>query len=416
MTATELRGTSTADARAELLDVVRELVAGAEGVRLSADAGSAHDNAQDRALGKALDEAVARWSRDVPTPRDVVELVADVRRGGRLTRSREEVLERITVLAVARVAERQVAEALTDPLTGLATRARMEDEVQHLLALSLRAGTPLTAVILDVDGLKQVNDVHGHAAGDAALAAVGKAIREHARMTDRAFRWGGDEFVVLMPGTTEHDAHLVVERIQQSCPTPTTAGVATHTDGTSQGAVAAWLSEADADLYRRRTAQRAKASRPTRRFRTSQRAAGFALLGLAAVTATTGGWVAVASLGHSGSAARTAAPATQPLGSSGSGGVVIPTRPVVPAQRTATAPAVSAPVVARPTVHRVAKPPTSLPTPRVVVPVVPVAVPPVTPPVVTTPVVPAPASEQSEPPSVVGGLLATVHGVLRSLV
>jgi diguanylate cyclase (GGDEF)-like protein len=396
----ELRSKAAVQEHRELLEALKALVEQAEVV------------ASRTASTTRLDQAVARWSRDVPTPGDVVSLLAEVRRDSRLLRSREEILERVAVVAVAHVAQRQVGEALTDPLTGLATRARMEDEIQHLLAMSLRAGSPLTAVILDVDGLKQINDERGHAAGDAALAAVGKAIRDHARMTDRAFRWGGDEFVVLMPSTTEYEARLVVDRIQDSCATRTTAGVATHADGTGDGDIAAWLSAADADLYRTRNARRTAASRPSRRLRSPRQASGIALLGIAMLVAATGGVVGAVTAGHTGGSARTGGPVTQALGPLGSGSI---TRPSPPAAAPAARPAAVVKHTSTRVTHRTVAPHTASSLPRIV-PVVVAAVPPVTPPVVTTPVVPPPPSEQTEQPSVVGGLITTVQGVLRSLV
>jgi diguanylate cyclase (GGDEF)-like protein len=203
-----------------------------------------------------LEQAAIRWSQRVGSTGEVVSMVGEIRTAGPLTRERDAVLQRITLAAVTAVSDREVRAALTDPLTGLATRARLEHEAQHVVAVSLREKRPLTAVVLDVDGLKRINDEQGHAAGDAALAGVGRAIRQHIRRTDRAFRWGGDEFVLLMPSTTEQGARLVVERIQAAAGTPTSAGVALHRGGSDAVDVATWLSEADADLYRTRRSVR----------------------------------------------------------------------------------------------------------------------------------------------------------------
>jgi len=212
----------------------------------------------------SLEQDAVRWSRRAADPAEVVALVGQVRRAAPCTPAREDVLQRIAMAAVTAVSDRQVQAALTDPLTGLATRARMEQDARHLVAVSVRDKRPLTAVIIDVDGLKRINDEQGHAAGDAALADVGRAIREHIRRTDRAFRWGGDEFVLLMPGTTEQGARLVVERIQRAAATPTSAGLSQHRGGEDAVDILTWLSEADAELYRHRRSARASAV-PTRR-------------------------------------------------------------------------------------------------------------------------------------------------------
>lgn len=399
MTAPELRGFLTPGRRDELLDALTALV----------EAALRHDPTSRDATVR-LDKAAARWSRGVALPSDVVTLVAEVRRERRPSRRREDVLERVALVAVAAVAERQVREALTDPLTGLATRARMEDEAQHLLAMSLRAGSPLTAVILDVDGLKKINDEQGHAAGDAALSAVGRAIREHARKTDRAFRWGGDEFLILMPGTTDQDAHLVVERIQQGCATSVSAGVAVHAHGASEVDVATWLSEADADLYRRRRAARGVKVPRQRRMRPGGHASGAALLGLATVAAATGGLLTATSVGH-GTHGGTTTQATGTPGThvrtAGSGTI---TRPVI-----STPTAVQPVVLAQPVAHRATRTRPALTPPRVMTPPLPHVV---TPPGVTSP--PAstdvPVTPEPEPVGLVTGLVRTVGGVLRSVV
>lgn len=396
-----------AERRTEVLEALGALVEAA----LQRDPAS-------RTATTRLDLAAARWSRDIAYPADVVTLVGEIRRQGRPSRRREDVLERVTVVAVAAVAERQVREALTDPLTGLATRARMEDELQHLLAMSQRSGSPLTAVILDVDGLKKVNDEQGHAAGDAALAAVGRAIREHARRTDRAFRWGGDEFLLLMPGTTQEDARQVVERIQQSCPTPTTAGIAMHDDGAGEVDVATWLSEADADLYRRRSA--ARATVPTqRRARSGRQLSGAALFGIATMAAATGGLFSATTAGHTGDNHGRSVQATGTTGSQ------VPTPPTegsgtVPGPAIATPTAVEPVIVAGPAVHRVARQgsaPGTPSSPELVTPSVPrvVTPPALTPPSDPTSIPVAPAPE-AQPTGLVDGLVQTLGGVLRQVV
>ncbi|HUR14469.1 MAG TPA: GGDEF domain-containing protein [Mycobacteriales bacterium] len=321
------RTTQHSSEAAELLEGLQDLVLTAE----------AHAPSAQPAR---LERAVRRWSQGVASPSDAVVVVAMALRESAGSPRQLELLEQVAVLAVAAIAERQVTEALVDPLTGLATRSRMQDEGEHLLAVSRRTGSPMTAVVLDVDGLKLINDVQGHAAGDAAIAEVGRAVREHLRRADRAFRWGGDEFVLFLSGTTTQEARVVVDRIQRSCATPTSVGIATHDLHDGDGDVAAWLAAADADLYGRRSAVRAVlAPPPARRRRPLLAGARSAiLLGTLALGAALLGWTGATLTAGSGTAV-TAGPA-----------VVVP--PAAPLPSVVRAPDASA---------RVATPVTSAP-------------------------------------------------------
>jgi two-component system, cell cycle response regulator len=77
-----------------------------------------------------------------------------------------------------------------------------------------RHGLDLAVVILDADRFKTLNDRHGHLAGDACLTEVAAVLASHARTGDQVFRWGGDEFAVLLPATTPEHAALVFERLE----------------------------------------------------------------------------------------------------------------------------------------------------------------------------------------------------------
>jgi diguanylate cyclase (GGDEF)-like protein len=91
--------------------------------------------------------------------------------------------------------------ALVDGLTGLGNHRAFQDEMARQLEEASRQGTPLALLLFDVDGLKAVNDNHGHAAGDRLLASVGQVAAAIMRRGDRAFRVGGDEFAVLLPNS-----------------------------------------------------------------------------------------------------------------------------------------------------------------------------------------------------------------------
>ncbi len=89
--------------------------------------------------------------------------------------------------------------AMFDPLTGLYNRRFAEPCIEAEVLRSRRNGTPLTLLMLDLDGFKQINDRYGHAAGDVALQAVAERLRKAVRGSDLAARMGGDEFLLLLP-------------------------------------------------------------------------------------------------------------------------------------------------------------------------------------------------------------------------
>jgi len=111
----------------------------------------------------------------------------------------------------ARLIERLAATARTDPLTGLANRRAFEQALEQRLAAD--SGETFAVLMLDVDGLKQVNDARGHAAGDAVLMRVASVLSADLRQADLATRWGGDEFVLLMRGMDQVGALSLARRI-----------------------------------------------------------------------------------------------------------------------------------------------------------------------------------------------------------
>jgi diguanylate cyclase (GGDEF)-like protein len=105
--------------------------------------------------------------------------------------------------------------AARDKLTGLYNRRLFEEQFEAAVARSLRSKEDLTLLVVDLDGLKRINDVSGHVAGDNALRTLSDALRATIRSTDVACRIGGDEFAVVLPGSTAEDAVNVAERAQQ---------------------------------------------------------------------------------------------------------------------------------------------------------------------------------------------------------
>ena len=111
----------------------------------------------------------------------------------------------------ARLIERLAATARTDPLTGLSNRRAFEQALEERLGAA--SPEPFSVIMLDVDGLKQVNDARGHAAGDAVLKRVAAVLTGHLRQADVVTRWGGDEFVLLMPGMDQVGAVSLARRV-----------------------------------------------------------------------------------------------------------------------------------------------------------------------------------------------------------
>jgi diguanylate cyclase (GGDEF)-like protein len=148
-----------------------------------------------------------------------------------------------------RLAEQLRLAATTDPLTGLINRRAWEAEAGRLLAHAGRSGEPLTVAILDLDDFKSVNDRHGHKAGDELLRAVTTRWSGELRRSDVLGRYGGDEFVLCLPGTDAEGTAEMLTRLVASHDFSWSAGTATREEGDS---LADLLARADADLYRQK--------------------------------------------------------------------------------------------------------------------------------------------------------------------
>jgi len=105
-------------------------------------------------------------------------------------------------------------QALVDGLTGLANRRAANEALHAEAARAERLETPLAVVLADLDGFKDVNDEHGHAVGDAVLRVFAEVLRETLRESDVAGRWGGEEFLLLLPGADADGAAQLAERVR----------------------------------------------------------------------------------------------------------------------------------------------------------------------------------------------------------
>ena len=207
-----------------------------------------------------------------PTQGDKIEvplIAGEVSFGSLLLFGRFEDEDRMTAVSIAshavvaldnarlhRIVERQ---ALVDGLTGLANRRQCEETLASELARLERFGGPLAVVVTDLDWFKDVNDRYGHPSGDAVLRDFAALLQESVRDVDLASRWGGEEFVLILPGTDLEGGAQVAERIRvaltgrtvlsaDGAPIPVTAsfGVAATPPATT---AAELFSAADTALY-----------------------------------------------------------------------------------------------------------------------------------------------------------------------
>ncbi|HSH28558.1 MAG TPA: GGDEF domain-containing protein [Thiohalobacter sp.] len=117
-------------------------------------------------------------------------------------------------LAMQSLRQAMEREARTDTLTGLPNRRAMYEQLQQELARARRMHHPWCLLLCDLDDFKQINDSHGHQVGDAVLKETGGILRHCLRASDFSARWGGEEFLVLLPETDLHEAEAVAEKIR----------------------------------------------------------------------------------------------------------------------------------------------------------------------------------------------------------
>ncbi|MGO9488428.1 MAG: diguanylate cyclase [Solirubrobacteraceae bacterium] len=116
------------------------------------------------------------------------------------------------------------SEAVIDPLTGMLNRNSLKDRTYELAHQSERTGQPVGLIVGDLDHFKQINDSHGHATGDAVLQDVAYLLRKHLRAFDLAYRIGGEEFLVLLPGADLEQSAAMAERLRRGVQADTVGG------------------------------------------------------------------------------------------------------------------------------------------------------------------------------------------------
>lgn len=116
---------------------------------------------------------------------------------------------------VERLQEQLREQALQDPLTGMFNRRYLDAFLERELARTRREGNPLTVMILDIDHFKQINDSHGHMAGDQVLRHVATLVKDTVRASDVICRFGGEEFLVVLPGTSLEGSVEIAHRLRE---------------------------------------------------------------------------------------------------------------------------------------------------------------------------------------------------------
>lgn len=164
-----------------------------------------------------------------------------------------------TSLALSNIALREKlrSQALRDPLTGLYNRRYMEDMLQRFVLLSDRTGAPVSAIMIDLDHFKRLNDKEGHLVGDAVLRSVASTIAGALRESDVACRYGGEELIVLMPDCSLESALAKAETLRSRIEAltdvhgvPVTASLGVATRPTTSAGSNDLLSMSDAALYK----------------------------------------------------------------------------------------------------------------------------------------------------------------------
>jgi two-component system cell cycle response regulator len=148
------------------------------------------------------------------------EVMARVRAALRTKVVRDELAVRTKV-----VRDELIDQASHDVLTGLLNRRELDSRADEVVALAQRHGRALSCLLLDLDHFKDVNDIHGHAAGDQVLRETGRRLADTCRISDVVARYGGEEFILLLPETPPQAAVVLADKLRSAlATTPFEAG------------------------------------------------------------------------------------------------------------------------------------------------------------------------------------------------
>lgn len=152
--------------------------------------------------------------------------------------------------------------ASRDPLTGLGNRRSLEGEIEDAARTHLALGEPATLAVIDLDHFKRVNDEHGHDTGDRVLVTFTERVQACIRSSDRLYRLGGEEFVLLLPGTDRSGARVALEKVRDAVQATPLLGELRVTASVGAATLAPdddwqrWLGRADDALYQAKDAGR----------------------------------------------------------------------------------------------------------------------------------------------------------------
>jgi diguanylate cyclase (GGDEF)-like protein len=172
-----------------------------------------------------------------------------------ITRIRRQLTDQVFAVDKVEVLAQEVYKmALLDPLTGLFNRRYIEQRLEDEISRSQRHGRPLSVILFDLDEFKQVNDTYGHSAGDALLKAFAERLSRATRGSDASARYGGDEFLVVLPECKPENVQAVLKRLEgisvdidgHKLPVALSAGWAELLSGERAKEL---LDRADAELY-----------------------------------------------------------------------------------------------------------------------------------------------------------------------
>jgi diguanylate cyclase (GGDEF)-like protein len=150
----------------------------------------------------------------LPKPYNEIELNARIYASLRVKSLRDELIRKNQQLEEVLTKLEKIA--ITDPLTGLFNRRYFESVIEKEYNKTVRYKTPTSCLVIDIDYFKRINDNYGHRKGDEVLKEIARLIKDCLRKVDTIARWGGEEFVILMPGTDSQKAYVAAERIKDT--------------------------------------------------------------------------------------------------------------------------------------------------------------------------------------------------------